>query len=114
MQNYDYYKDLIDPARATSATAFAYECERAKKIEDGRMERLTAPIQNQTILLTKTIEQHEKVIKELEEQNENFKKQIAMLQKSESDAKRKARYSLLGFVITTIISLASLLVAIFK
>ena len=31
MQNYDYYKDLIDPARATSATAFAYECERAKK-----------------------------------------------------------------------------------
>lgn len=114
MQNYDYYKDLIDPARATSATAFAYECERAKKIEDGRMERLTAPIQNQTILLAKTIEQHETVIKELREQNDNFKSQITMLQKSEAEAKRKSRYSLLGFVITTIISLASLLVAILK
>lgn len=110
----DYYTDLIDPTRATSAMAVARERERVKRIEEARFERLTSPIQNQTVLLTKTIEQHEKVIKELEEQNENFKKQIAMLQKSESDAKRKARYSLLGFVITTIISLVSLLVSIFK
>ena len=114
MQNDDYYKDLIDPARATSATALAYECDRVKRIEDAKAKQITAPIQKQTVLLMKTIEQHETVIKELKEQNENFKKQIAMLQKSESDAKRKARYSLLGFVITTIISLVSLLVSIFK
>lgn len=110
----DYYTDLIDPARATSATAVAHEHERVKRIEEARFDRLTSPIQNQTTLLAKTIDQHEKVIKELEEQNENFKKQIAMLQKSESDAKRKAHYSLFAFVITTIISLVSLLVAIFK
>lgn len=114
MQNYDYPKELVDPTHATSATAYANECERAKKIEDGRMERLTAPIQNQTILLMKTIEQHETVIEELRGQNENFKSQITMLQKSEAEAKRKSRYSLVGFVITTIISLASLLVAILK
>lgn len=114
MQNDEYYKDLADSTRATSATAYAYECDRVKRIEDARTKQITAPIQNQTALLSKTIEQHETVIKELREQNENFKKQIAMLQKSESDAKRKARYSLVGFVITTIISLASLLVAILK
>ncbi len=114
MQNDDYYQEFVDPTRATSATAFAHACERAKKREDGRMERLTAPIQNQTILLAKTIEQHETVIKELREQNDNFKSQITMLQKSEAEAKRKSCYSLVGFVITTIISLVSLLVAILK
>lgn len=110
----DYYTDLIDPTHATSAMAVARERERVKRIEEARLERLTSPIQNQTVLLAKTIEQHEKVIKELEEQNENFKKQIVMLQKSEAEAKRKSRYSLVGFVITTIISLVSLLVAILK
>lgn len=114
MQGDDYYKDMADPARATNATAFARECERVKRIEDGRMERLTKPIQNQTTMLAKTIEQHETVIKELREQNDNFKSQITMLQKSEAEAKRKSRYSLVGFVITTIISLVSLLVAILK
>lgn len=114
MQNDEYYKDLVDPARATSATAFSHERERVKRIEEGRMERLTAPIRSQTSLLAKTIEQHETVIKELREQNDNFKSQIVMLQKSEADAKRKSRYSLVGFVITTIISLVSLLVAILK
>lgn len=110
----DYYTDLIDPARATSATAVAHEHERVKRIEEARFDRLTSPIQNQTTLLAKTIDQHDVVIKELREQNENFKSQITMLQKSETEAKRKSRYSLVGFVVTTIISLASLLVAIFK
>ena len=79
------------------------------------MKQLTiTPIKNQMVLLAKTIEQHEAVIKELREQNDNFKSQIAMFQKSEADAKRKSLYSLLGFVITTVISLVLLLAAILK
>lgn len=117
----DYYKDLIDPMRGSTADSISEEEKRIERIEKGRaqetaMAMVNSPIfvelQKQTQLNGITILQQERQIEELKSQNEKLQNQLEMLKKADMASKKQAKRSFIGFIITTVIALASLAVAI--
>lgn len=99
----DYYYDLMDENRINSASSIGEEHERVKRIEEGRMKQL----ENSSVVL-----ELKKQVQELESQSKSLLKQIEILELSNEESKKQAKKSLIGFVITTLISIASLVFAI--
>ena len=113
----EYYNDLMDPMRISSAAGAQAEHDRIRRIEEGRLRaQLESPVfkelQRQTTLSAAQLQKQEKQIAELEKQNKRLSEQIDMFKESEAAAKRKAKWSIAGFWLTTVIAIASLIVAV--
>ena len=121
MADNNYYEDLVNPMKINSSAAMTEEVKRIERIEKGRMAEavrtltsspLFAELQKQTQLNMITIAQQERQIKELQDQNQRLEAQLDLLKKSEDASSAQAKRSLVGFLISTIIAIASLVVAI--
>ena len=113
----DYYSDLMDPMRINSASSIQSEHDRVKRIEEGKHAALfeSEPfkqIERQANLISQMVEKQNVVINELKKQTEGLRAQVRILEESEKEAKRKAKWATAGFWITTAIAFASLIVAI--
>lgn len=90
--------------------------KKQQKIEEERkIEKLNSPIVEQ---LRSLVEQSNKQVNVLQEENEIRKQQVAKLEESEEDARQEARnakiISIVSFCVGTLIAIASLIVAIVK
>ena len=113
----DYYSDLMDSMRINSSSSIQTEHDRVKRIEEGRRAALLESepfkqIERQTALTSQMVEKQNVVIDELKKQTEGLQTQVRMLESSEKEAKRKSKWSTIGFWITTAIAVASLVIAI--
>ena len=123
MSGRDYYDDLIDQTRITSASALMEEKKRVERIAKGQAKEVAtamtnspifAEMQKQTQLNCASIVQQEREIEELKSQNAKLESQLETLKKSEADSRKQSKLSFIGFLISNAIALASLLVALLK
>ena len=90
--------------------------KKQQKIEEERkIEKLNSPIVEQ---LRSLVEQSNKQVNVLQEENEIRKQQVAKLEESEERARKEARsakiLSIISFCVSTAIAIASLIEAIVK
>lgn len=96
-------------------TKRALEKVREQIEKQSEIERQNAPIVEQ---LRSLVEQSNKQVNVLQEENEIRKQQVAKLEESEERARKEARsakiLSIISFCVSTAIAIASLIVAIVK
>ena len=117
----EHYIDMINPLMINSGAAIEEQRKKIERIEKGRAEEVARAItksplfvelQTQTKLNQITIIQQEKQIQELQSQNHKLEEQVKLLKETNEASRKQARRSFIGFVISTVIALASLVVAI--
>lgn len=113
----DYYNDLVDPTRVSSARSMQTERERVRRVEEGRLKAfLSSPpiveISKQTQLGIEAIKRQEAQIAELKKQTLRLEEELHIAKVAEAESKKKTKWSIAGFWLTTMIAVASLVVAI--
>ena len=113
----DYYDDLVDPMRISSTGSMQTERERVRRVEEGRLKAfLSSPpileISKQTQLGIEAIKRQDSQIAELKKQTSRLEEELHIAKMAEAESKKKAKWSIAGFWLTTVIAAASLVVAI--